>query len=72
MRRKKNIIDDIALRMRFEEVTDDEIITLISENVCATGKLPLISTLAQSPFSDNASREIVWRICQSAILPLQV
>ena len=33
MRRKKNIIDDIALRMRFEEVTDDEIITLISENV---------------------------------------
>ena len=33
MRRKKNIIDDIALRMRFEETTDDEIITLISENV---------------------------------------
>lgn len=33
MRRKKNIIDDIALRMRFEEITDDEIITLISENV---------------------------------------
>jgi len=62
MRRKKNIIDDIALRMRFEEVTDDEIITLISENVCATGKLPLISTLAQSSFSDNSCREIGWRL----------
>ena len=73
MRRKKNIIDDIALRMRFEEVTDDEIITLISENVCAAGMLaPLISTLAQSPFSDNSSRGIVWRLCQSAVLPLQV
>lgn len=62
MRRKKNIIDDIALRMRFEEVTDDEIITLISENVCATGKLPLISTLAQPSFSDNSCREIGWRL----------
>ena len=33
MKRKKNIIDDLAIRMRFEEVTDQEIMTLISESV---------------------------------------
>lgn len=33
MRRKKNIIDDIALRMRFEEVSDDAIIAMIQEYV---------------------------------------
>jgi len=31
MRRKKNIIDDLALAMRFEEIPDKEIITMISE-----------------------------------------
>jgi len=37
--------------------------------ICAAGMLAtLISTFAQSPFSDNASREIVWRLCQSAVL----
>lgn len=33
MRRKKNIIDDLWLRMHFEEVSDEEIIALISEKV---------------------------------------
>lgn len=33
MRRKKNIIDDLWLRMSFEEVSDEEIIALISEKV---------------------------------------
>ena len=33
MKRKKNIIDDLSIRMRFEEISDAEIITMISENV---------------------------------------
>ena len=33
MKRKKNIIDELAIRMGFEEVPDEEIIGLISKNV---------------------------------------
>ena len=33
MKRKKNIIDDLAIRMSFEEVPDEDIIALISVNV---------------------------------------
>lgn len=33
MRKKKNIVDDLAMRMRFEEVADQELITMISENI---------------------------------------
>ena len=33
MKRKKNIIDELSIRMRFEEVADEEIVSLISENV---------------------------------------
>ena len=33
MKRKENIIDDLAIRMSFEEVPDEEIIASISENV---------------------------------------
>lgn len=33
MKRKKNIIDDLSLHMRFEEVSDEDIITMIMEKV---------------------------------------
>lgn len=33
MKRKKNIIDDLAIRMRFEEITDQELIAMISGNI---------------------------------------
>jgi len=33
MKRKKNIIDDLSIRMRLEEVADEELIVLISEQV---------------------------------------